>query len=51
MDHRVSTGPANTWISLRVLDADGNVVFDAVKSDSQGNYSIEFGVPAAEETR
>jgi hypothetical protein len=43
------TGPANTWISLRVLDADGNVVvFDAVKSDSQGNYSIEFGVPAAE---
>jgi hypothetical protein len=42
------TAPANTWISLKVLDADQNiVVFDAVKSDSQGNYSISFIVPEA----
>lgn len=36
----------NAWVPLKVLDSDQNiVVFDATKSDAEGNYSIDFIVP------
>ncbi|MEN6390016.1 MAG: S-layer homology domain-containing protein [Syntrophomonas sp.] len=40
------TADANTWVSIDVWDSAQNlVVFDAVKSDSSGNYTCTFKVP------
>lgn len=34
------------WVPLKIIDKAGNiVVFDAVKADENGNYSIDFKVP------
>ncbi len=36
----------SAWVPLKVLDSNQNiVVFDATKSDAEGNYSIDFIVP------
>jgi uncharacterized repeat protein (TIGR02059 family) len=36
----------NTWVSLKILDSQQNIVlFDAVKSDPEGNYQFIFVVP------
>lgn len=40
------TADADTWVSINVWDSSQNlVVFDAVKSDSSGNYTCTFKVP------
>ena len=40
-----TAGP-DTWISIKVVDEMGNIVFyDAVKSKAGGDYSCEFRVP------
>jgi hypothetical protein len=40
-----TAGP-DTWISIKVVDETGNIVFyDAVKSKAGGDYSCEFRVP------
>jgi uncharacterized repeat protein (TIGR02059 family) len=37
---------SNTWVSLKILDSQQNIVlFDAVKSDPEGNYQFIFVVP------
>jgi|GEM_PF-2995124 len=43
------TGPANTWISIKVLNPGGSVVyFDAVKTDASGSYTAAFKAPHTE---
>jgi type 1 fimbria pilin len=47
-DSIVATGTAdaNNWVSIKVLDEAGNVVFfDATRADAEGNYSLTFRVP------
>ncbi|MDD3879626.1 MAG: S-layer homology domain-containing protein [Syntrophomonas sp.] len=47
-DSIIASGSAdlNEWVSIKVLDSTKNIVFyDAVKSDSSGNYSCTFKVP------
>jgi len=47
-DSIVATGTAdaNNWVSIKVLDEAGNVVFfDATRADAEGNYSLTFKVP------
>ncbi len=40
------TAPFDTWVSLKMLDSSQSVVlFDAVKSDSSGNYTYTFKAP------
>lgn len=40
------TTEPNAWVPLKVIDKAGNiVVFDAVKADENGDYSIGFCVP------
>ncbi len=40
------TADADTWVSIKVLDEDQNIVFfDAVKAENDGNYSITFTIP------
>ena len=45
---RVSgTADADTWVSIKVLDSGKNIiVYDAVKSDSDGQYSADFKIPS-----
>ncbi len=48
MDDVTASGIAepDTWVSIKVLGSTKEiVVFDAVKSDAQGNYSLTFKVP------
>ncbi len=41
------TADANTWVSIKVLDsAQSVIVFDAVRSDAEGNYSCTFKIPS-----
>ncbi len=43
------TADADTWISIKIVDAQGNIVyFDAVKSDTNGKYSNTFKIPNVE---
>ncbi|NLB53945.1 MAG: metallophosphoesterase family protein [Syntrophomonadaceae bacterium] len=38
---------ANAWVPIKVIDEAGNILFfDAGKTDAEGNYSIEFIIPA-----
>lgn len=40
------TADPNKWVTIEVLDSGQNiVVFDGVKSDAEGNYSVTFLVP------
>ena len=40
------TADAGAWVSLKVLDSDGQIVFfDAVKAKADGKYSLPFKVP------
>jgi len=40
---------ANTWVSVKVLDSAGQIVFfDAVKSKADGQYEFSFKVPSVE---
>ncbi|NMB41367.1 MAG: S-layer homology domain-containing protein [Firmicutes bacterium] len=40
---------ADTWVSLKIFDGAGKIVFyDAVKSDSDANYSFTCKVPSVE---
>ncbi|MGI5876942.1 MAG: S-layer homology domain-containing protein, partial [Dethiobacteria bacterium] len=43
------TADANTWVSIKILDNEEIVFFDATKSDSGGRYSLTFKVPFVEE--
>ncbi|MGI6413034.1 MAG: CFI-box-CTERM domain-containing protein [Syntrophomonadaceae bacterium] len=44
------TADPNTWVVLKVVDGEGAVlVFDAVKANADGEYSIEFIVPESAE--
>jgi hypothetical protein len=49
-DYITASGNAESheWVSIKVVDSMGSiVVFDAVKSDANGNYSCTFKVPPA----
>jgi hypothetical protein len=40
------TADAGAWVSIKVVDSAQNIIiFDAVKSDAQGNYSCTFKLP------
>ncbi|HBC94287.1 MAG TPA: hypothetical protein DCZ10_15670, partial [Pelotomaculum sp.] len=41
-----TTGP-NEWVPLKAVDESGGIpVFDSTKADANGNYSIDFKIPA-----